>query len=280
MGRDNEAYMPRDMVLRVLEAAGPDLILVGGQALAFWMDHYGIQAPRGSAPAVSRDVDFLTRDPAGRDPLRSFARAIDGRPEFVEPEAITALVGSAIAPAEPGRIYNVDLLHRVVGIDRDKVFANAVRVPLADTGTTLRVMHPLDVLQSRNANLHVLAEKQDDVGKMQFRLAIEVARSYLEQEIAASLARAAEAGGAKAARRAEREIFDAIAIVAEYSTEDAARKNAERHDIHLADAIPAWKIATPAFWTKQWPHLRERMSPGYAASCEARASLRRSGIPG
>ena len=51
----------------------------------------------------------------------------------------------------------------------------------------------------------------------------------------------------------------------------AAKKNAQRHGICLADAIPAWRIASTAFWEHQWPHLRTRMSPDYAALCEQRA---------
>jgi len=259
------------MVLRVLEAAGPDLVLVGGQALAYWMDYYGVSGSLGSAPAVSRDVDFLTRDPAGRDPLRAFARAIGGQPAFVAPGAITALVGSAIAPAEADRIYNVDLLHRVVGLARDDVFKDAAVVALPGVDSPLRVMHPLDVLQSRSANLHELPEKQDDLGRLQLRLAIVVARRYLEESLA-FLERAADAAGSEEARRkAARGALKAIRPVAEYAAGDTARKNAQRHGIHIADAIPAWRIRTAEFWTKQWPHLRRHMSPAHAAACEARA---------
>lgn len=263
--------MPRDMVLRVLGAAGPDLVLVGGQALAYWMDYYGVSESLGSAPAVSRDVDFLTLDPAGRDPLRAFARAIGGQPAFATPEAITALVGSAIAPAEADRVYNVDLLHRVVGLAREDVFDDAAVVTLPGVQTTLRVMHPLDVLQSRSANLHELPEKQDDVGRLQLRLAIAVARRYLEDTLS-SLEREADAAGSEDARRkSARGALKAIRPVAEIAAGDAGRKNAQRHGIHVADAIPAWRIRTADFWTRQWPHLRRHMSPGHAATCEARA---------
>lgn len=124
-------------------------------------------------------------------------------------------------------------------------------------------MHPLDVLQSRNANLHLLVEKQDEIGQLQLRLAIEVARAYLEEQIEAvnSAAKASD----KARQRA---VLDLIGIVADYSTEDAAKKNAQRYGIHLADAIPAWRITSDAFWQKQWPHLRDRMSIEYTEHCE------------
>ncbi len=265
MAGSREAFMPADMVRRVLQAAEKDLVLVGGQALAFWMDHYGLRHSHGRGPAVSRDVDFFTRDPANWAPLTAFARAMGGQVEVQGAEAITALVGSAIAPAGNELVYNVDLIHTVVGVDRARVESNAVSVALPGLDATLRVMHPMDVLRSRSANLHLLKEKQDEAGRDQLRLAIDVARAFLEERIDA-LVRDPELS----AHDRERAIFDAISAVDEYSAEDAARKNSDRHGIFLADAIPAWRIDSPVFWAKQWQFLRARMSPDYARLCESR----------
>ena len=265
MAGEREAFMPPEMVRRVLEAAAQDVVLVGGQALAFWMDHYGVsQGPSGD-PAVSRDVDFFTREATNSRPLFAFARAIGGRAEVQEVEAITALIGSAIAPAGGELIYNVDLLHSVIGLDRTHIEANAVVATLPWLDATVRVMHPLDVLQSRNANLHVLKAKQDEAGRRQLQLAIEVGRAYLEEQIDAI-----ERNAALSEHDRERAIFDVIGAVDQYSAEDAGRKNAARYGIFLADAIPAWRISSPVFWSKQWQFLRARMSPEYARSCEAR----------
>lgn len=258
--------MPPELVQRVLESAPSDVVLIGGQALAYWMGYYDIHAPGSTAPAISRDVDFFTPSAANTDPLRQFARAIRGRAEVSHISALSALIGSAVAPAEEGRVYNVDLLHDVVGLDRARIEANAVCVPVPGTSVMIRLMHPLDVLQSRNANLHVLTEKQDATGQLQFRLAIEVARAYLEEQI-----EAIATGDAATEQERDRAIFDAINTVSDYSTEDAAKKNAARYGIFLADAIPAWHIASETFWEKQWPHLRERMSPEHAELCEERA---------
>lgn len=266
MSRDGEAYMPPALVQRVLESAPPDVVLIGGQALAYWMGYYDIHAPGSTAPAISRDVDFFTPSAANTDPLRKFARAIRGRAEINDLRALSALIGSAVAPAEEGRVYNVDLLHEVIGLKRERIEANAVHVPIPGTDVMIRLMHPLDVLQSRNANLHSLSEKQDATGQLQFRLAIEVARAYLEEQIEA-IAKHEVATD----QERDRAIFDAINTVNEYSTEDAARKNAARYGIFLADAIPAWQIVSETFWEKQWPHLRDRMSPEHAERCEERA---------
>jgi hypothetical protein len=267
MSGPGEAYMPPDLVARVLASAGEDVVLVGGQALAFWMERFGIRDPE-NRPAVSRDVDFFTPDAANLAPLHRFARAIHGEPRVLGEHAISALIGSAIAPAGEHRVYNVDLLHAVIGLEREALMDNAMRVTTRD-GTRFRVMHPLDLMQSRNINLHRLRDKQDALGQLQLRLAIEVARAQLELDIEAILR---DASLHEDEHERERAIFDAIAPVDEYSAEDAARKNAERYGIHLADAIPAWRIASPVFWSKQWQFLRARMSPDYAAQCEHRRS--------
>lgn len=254
--------MPPELVQRVLEHAPADVLLIGGQALAYWMGVYDVRAPSDAdaPPAISRDVDFFTPSAANTGPLKEFALALRGNAAVKDIRALSALIGSAVAPAEDGRVYNVDLLHAVVGLKRDRLEANAVEVSLPG-GHALRVMHPLDVLQSRNANLYSLVEKQDETGQLQLRLAIEVARAYLEEQFDAI---------AKSQER-RRAIFDLIRPVTDYAAEDAARKNAERHGIHVADAIPAWRIESDVFWEKQWPHLRMRMSTDYADQCEERA---------
>ena len=265
MSREYEAFMPPAMIRRVFESASPGVVLVGGQALAFWAGYYNVAEPAGLAPAISRDVDFFTADPANSAPLAAFARAIRGRAHVVEASAITALVGQAIAPAEGGGIYNVDLLHQVVGLDRADIGKHAVEVSLPEGTATIRVMHPVHVLQSRNANLHVLADKRNEIGCKQFTLAIAVARAYLEDRIDA-IGQLHGLGE----RQRERAVLSAVSRVLEYAGDDAARKNAERYGIFLADAIPAWRITSPVFWSKQWQFLRARMSPAYVAECEQR----------
>ena len=96
-----------------------------------------------------------------------------------------------------------------------------------------------------------------------FALAIAVARAYLEDR-----AEAIEALHGLGEQQRQRAVVSAMNRVMEYAGEDAARKNAERYGIFLADAIPAWRIHSPMFWEKQWQFLRARMSPAHALLCE------------
>jgi hypothetical protein len=50
--------------------------------------------------------------------------------------------------------------------------------------TTLRVIHPIDVLDSCIQNLHLLPEKRADAGIAHARLAVDVARAFIRQEVA------------------------------------------------------------------------------------------------
>jgi len=48
----------------------------------------------------------------------------------------------------------------------------------------MRVIRPIEVLDSRIQNLHLLPEKRTDAGVAQARLAVGVARAFIRQEVA------------------------------------------------------------------------------------------------
>lgn len=267
MAMDHDGYMPKEMVQRVLESAGSDLVLVGGQALAYWMEYYGIDLDEVRVNPVTRDVDFYTRNAANTAPVHRFASAIGGTAEILGRRSITALVGTAVADLQ-GRKVNVDVIHSVVGIKKEAVEQNAVEVTLG-SGKIIRVMHPLDVLASRNVNLHKLVDKQNQEGAMQLQLAVLVVREYLRQQIDAILV----SSELSAAER-QREILNLISDVTDIAKKAAAKSNASRHGVHVADAIPADALPSGPFWDKQWQHLRATMSEGYGIRCEVAHSSR------
>jgi hypothetical protein len=55
---------------------------------------------------------------------------------------------------------------------------------IAKCQKTYRLIHPIDVLDSRIQNLHVLPEKRTDIGIAQGRLAVGVVRAFIRQEVA------------------------------------------------------------------------------------------------
>ena len=168
------AETPLPLVKRLLGAASENEVLVGGQALAVWIVKYGLQLP-ADIPVVTRDTDFLAQSAAATTSVEKFARAINGKATFPRRLDMTALVGQVELAVSDTTYINVDVIFQLIGLDPAQVLARAVRVELTGA-TTFLVMHPLDLLKSRLANLHALREKQNDKGAAQLRLGIDVAR--------------------------------------------------------------------------------------------------------
>lgn len=257
MKRKTEAITPPEVIEQVLRHAGDDVVLVGGQALGFWVEQYGLGVPAGYA-AISNDMDFLARSRADTASVQRFARIIKGHTLIPSERPLTALVGQAVLDVSDDEFINIDVIFKVIGLTAAAVRKRAVRV--ADGDSTFLVMHPLDVLHSRLANLHQLPEKKEAKSLMQLAMAIDVAREFLRAEAE----RLAEAGKATALGRSP--IQGYVSAIEKLAVEDAGRKLAARHGLHVADAIDPSLIPAGPFWEKRWPALQGLMSATYAAS--------------
>jgi hypothetical protein len=80
-------------------------------------------------------------------------------------------------------VKQVDFLSGVVGLTTKDLIRRAIEMEMPDIGR-LRVIHPIDVLDSRIQNLHLLPEKRTDAGIAQSRLAVDVARAFIRLEVA------------------------------------------------------------------------------------------------
>ena len=253
-----EAVTPPETIQKLLDAAGADLVLVGGQALAFWVAHYGISFPSDALPAISNDVDFLSPSAADKQSVRRFADAIHGQAVYPDKRALTALVGQAILHVSDEEYINVDVIFRVIGMKGETVRKRAVRIAGVEGRGAFLVMHPLDVLYSRLVNLFELADKQNDKGKMQLTLAIDVARAFLRSEAAAAPPAETAAGRSP--------LQGYVSAIERMAVEDAGRKVARRFGLHVADAIDPNLIPAGPFWTRRWPALARLMSASYRAT--------------
>jgi hypothetical protein len=80
-------------------------------------------------------------------------------------------------------VKQVDFLSGVVGLTTKDLVRRAIEMEVPNIGH-LRVIHPIDVLDSRIQNLHLLPEKRTDAGIAQARLAVDVVRAFIRQEVA------------------------------------------------------------------------------------------------
>ncbi len=157
----------------VLSHLGDAMVLVGGQALAFWMDRYGLLPP---GELVTQDGDAIGQLASAME----LARALHARVLEPRKTARTALVAQLRIPAGNGQHANMDILHQLYTVDGLKKSAEFTRRVVRDSVKVqwhgevhVRVMDPFDLLESRVHNaagllahkgVHVLTQATWAVG--------------------------------------------------------------------------------------------------------------------
>ncbi len=164
-------FTPED-VRQLCEQLRSGTVVVGGQALAFWVAAYGIQVEQA---AISMDADVLGR----REDVGIIAAGMHGLPKYQLRSAISALVGNIRVGRGQGDFISIDVVDGVFGLQTGTVARRGIEVSFGEFA--VRIMHPLDVLESRAANYAGLPEKQTPEGLRQLQLALAVAGKFLEQ---------------------------------------------------------------------------------------------------
>lgn len=210
-------------------------VLVGGQALQFWVGYYGISSA-GYIP-FTRDADIL----GGRDTVERISKVLRGVTVYPPAQGFgTVLVGEIqVGKKEP---VGIDVLHSVPGIDRADVVNKAITVYMDDV--RFHVMHPLHCFTSKIFNLATFEDKQNDQGIFQARLALEVATAYISALVDANK---------------EKEAIQSIEYIAKTARLPIGRK-VPHLGINVYDAIPEMllqRIRNSNFRSKRLPRLRE-----------------------
>jgi hypothetical protein len=137
-------------------------------------------------------------------------------------------------------VKQVDFLSGVVGLTTKDLVRRAVELEVPGIGR-LRVIHPIDVLDSRIQNLHILPEKRTAAGIAQARLAVDVARAFVRQQVAT---------------RSERVGLKLLERIAEIAADIAAVRVFLLFGIDPLQAIPLEEFrTTTALHKVRWPQI-------------------------
>ncbi len=234
--RDTEAPLTAGDVQKILSICSPDGLLVGGQALAFWADHLQVKRPANLVSGVTADADFI-----GDSALaRNLGEHLGWETWIPALDDSTPQTGKVSHRLRDGRVKQVDFLSGVAGLTTKDLARRAVDMQVPDIGH-LRVIHPVDVLDSRIQNLHLLPEKRTEAGIAQARLAVDVARACIRQEIAA---------------RGERAGLKLLGRVADIASDIAAVRVFLLYGIDPLHAIPLEDFrTTSALHRVRWPEI-------------------------
>ena len=224
---------------QILRSCNGRALLVGGQALAFWAQRYHVKPLGVLAESVTSDADFVGAATVARD-LWGKLQALGWKywqPSLDDATSQTAKLSKTV---EGQGIKQVDFLGAIIGLKTEGIERRAAVLTLAD-GTRLRVLHPLDVLESRLQNLAQLVEKRTFQGIAQAHLALEIVRCHMEEALHDG-----------AARR----LLDAIERLAQIARLPTLAAVFYDYSLDLLSVVPADHVPVEEFRTRRWPQLK------------------------
>lgn len=169
--------------LKELLHVQPGVVLVGGQALAFWGDYYDALG-QGFESGLTTDLDFFgTREQAQAhiaqlrvvfpSRLRFEVATVDTPP----PSAAVIFIENFGGQTEPMVIDYVTALAGYKVESEARMLRHAVDISV--DGIPIKCMHPFDCLKSRIHNLALLPQKRTELGVEQCNTAVRVAREMI-----------------------------------------------------------------------------------------------------
>lgn len=234
--RHLEAPLDAEDVRKILSICSPAGLLVGGQALAFWADHLQVERPESLISGVTADADFI----GDATLATTLGKRLGWQTWIPSLDDSTPQTGKVTHRTKSGEVKQVDFLSGVVGLTTKDLARRALEMDIPDIGR-LRVIHPMDVLDSRIQNLHLLPEKRNDAGIAQARLALGVARAFIVRVVAT---------------RGERVGLKLLERIVEMATDIAAIRVFLLYGIDPLEAVPLEQFrTTTALHRRRWPQF-------------------------
>jgi hypothetical protein len=228
---------PKDAALLIRQTRTPGSILVGGQAVTFWKDFFGVAA---RVPAsLTRDIDYLAT-PAEARAARA-GLSLPGKLALAPPEDMPNTAVLTVRMDGYAYPIYIDFLSGLIGLDSKEVRSSAVTVEYE--GEPLKVIHPIPLMKSKLWNLKQLQAKRTLEGIEQARLSIEIVAAYLRSR--SDLGRSA--------------LLKTIEHVGKFAATEPARFAREHYSLECLDAVPPEILRSPIlpdrFRETRWPQL-------------------------
>lgn len=234
--RLREVALTSDEINRILSVCGSRALLVGGQALAFWAVRFEVEPIGVLSASITSDADFIGSALVA-EKLRESLNWNIWLPTMDDATDRTAKVTTR---TPTGGVKQVAFLRAIVGLETSGLQARAVEATLP-SGAQLRLLHPLDVLESRLRNLQYLPSKRNAAGIAQAALAIAVVGKFLQSMV--------ESGDET------RPVLDAVERVFQMALDKQLAKVALDYDLDSLACVPWSKIHVPNFQAKRWPQV-------------------------
>ena len=233
---ETEATLSPEDLHSILKVCSTEGVLVGGQALGFWADHFALSRPADLEAAVSADADFI----ADGELARKLARVLGWKAWIPGFDDATFQTGKVTQKLPDGSVKQVDFLASVAGLVTKDVVRRALEMELPQIGR-LRVMHPIDVLDSRIQNLALIPAKRTRAGVSQARLALDVARAFISAEID---------------ERGERKALQLLERIATIAADERALHVFLEYEVDPLLAVPLEDFrTTTALHAQRWPQV-------------------------
>lgn len=173
-------FLTSEQVETLIGLLGPTMpVVVGGQAVSVLAAiHAGRDERLDSlSPLASEDLDLFEDEKAMLALAEGLAQSRIHRPE---PDDFTPNAGK-VDGWLAGTYVEVDFLRAVKGVDARDLVRNAITLE-TEARRRMRVMHPLDCVRSRFANVNDLS-RHDEHSLTQAEAAIRTLRLFLEDEL-------------------------------------------------------------------------------------------------
>jgi len=212
-------------VFKIRDADGQPYVLIGGQAVNYWAEHYLPADPQLEKlrPFTSEDIDFK----GGHADVQRIARQLELAPGYPPKVQMTALAG--FIPFQIGDLKSaIEVVRRIPGISD----AHTPAIQADWDGITIRVLDPISLLACKlELAATVSQKKRQDV--VHLKMLLPCVRAFLGE-----ILQQVDLGKLPA-----KEWLKVANQVLKLTTDHRARKIADKHQINWPEILPLSAIA-------------------------------------